>query len=71
MSTTMSQPNKPQSLLTNPTTESLLFAAEREEDLLEMINAAASMDWSEEAKRAIDVIGEAMTLVCYTYDADF
>lgn len=39
--------------------------------MLEMTNAAALIDLSEEAKRAIEVLSETMNLVCYIYYADF
>lgn len=49
----------------------MLTALEKEEDTFKMSDAAASMDFLEEAKRAMRVLGEEMTSVCYINDADF
>lgn len=56
---------------TSPTRLPLLTASEKEENLLEMTNAAALMNMSEEAKRAMELLGEAMISVCFKYDANF
>lgn len=43
---------------------------EKKEDALELTNAVASMDSSEESNRAMSVLGKAMYSVCYMYDTD-
>lgn len=46
-------------------------ATEKEEDVLPMPDAAASIDLSETAKRALDVLSEAINSDFYIYSADF
>lgn len=43
----------------------------KKEDIFEMTDYTASTDMSEEAKRTMAVLNEAMNSVCYTYDTDF
>lgn len=55
----------------NPARLPLLTAPYIEKDVLKMTSAAASMDVSEEARIAMDVLSEEMNCVCYVRDADF
>lgn len=48
----------------------LLTAQEKEADMLKMTDAAASMDFWEEGKRATEVMSKAMKAACFLYDAD-
>lgn len=43
----------------------------KEEDVLKTADIAASMDLSEDAKQAMEVLDEPMNSVYYMYDADF
>lgn len=59
------------SFLTNYAKVPLLSSSEKEDDLLMMTDAAASMDLSEYARRAMEVLGEVMSSVCDIYDENF
>lgn len=64
------QPNKRQRLLTNPARLPLLTALEKKESITEVTYAAALMNFSEEAKQAMELLNEAMNSVWYIYDDD-
>lgn len=57
-------------MLENLTRVPLLITLKKEEEVLEMIDGAAAMDFPAEAKRAVVVSGHTMNKVCYKYDAD-
>lgn len=67
----LSQLNKPQRFLTNTARLPLLTTPEKEQDVLEMTDAAASMDLPEVAKRTIGLFSEPMTSACYIFDVNF
>lgn len=69
-SMTPSLPNKSQRLVTNPTMLPMLTATEKQFNVLDMADTTAAMDFSEEAKRAMEILRESMNTVCYIYDAD-
>lgn len=68
---TLPQQNKLQGLLTKPVRVLLLSAPAKEEDVLEMTHAAASMDATEEVKRATEVLSEVTNSVYYIYEVVF
>lgn len=68
---TPSQPNKRQLLLTSHARLPFHTALERKEVGLEITDAAASLHLSKKAKRTLKLLGEAINLVYYLYDADF
>lgn len=55
----------------NHTRLPLLDAPEMEESLMRMTTVAVFMNFSEDANRAMEVLIESMTSVCYIYDAKF
>lgn len=68
---TLSEPNQRLRLLTIAAWLLPLFSCENEKDMLEMIDAAVSMDLFKEGEQAMDVSCEVMNSVCYIYDANF
>lgn len=46
-------------------------ALEKEKHVSEITNAAALIDLSEEVKRAMEMLSEAMSSLCYMHNADF
>lgn len=52
-----------------PATLPFLTAAEKQEDVLMMNEAAALMDLSEKAKRAMESLGKAMNSACHIENA--
>lgn len=67
---TLLQSNTQNFLLKSPAKVQLLTALEKVKDQLGMTSAAASMDMSKEAKGTMEVLSEALILVCYIYDED-
>lgn len=68
---TLSQRSKGQRLLMNPARLLLIAEMEKQEELWERTDEAASIYLSEEAMRAIAVCSKAMNAVFYIYEADF
>lgn len=63
--------NKLTAFLANNAAVSLLFAPERERDVLKSTDAAALTDSFKGTKRVTEVLIEAMKSASYIYDADF
>lgn len=57
--------------MTNSARRGLFTAQERQGDVSEKVDAAVSMEFSVEAKRAIEVLAEAMYSICYIYDDNY
>lgn len=66
-----SQSNKRQLLLTDPASLSLRTLLIKKEDWLEMTNAAAPIELSEEPRLSVCVLKEVMNAVYYIYDTQF
>lgn len=60
---TLSQPKKRKRLFKNPAKMPIRTALEKDEDVFEITDAAASMDLSEKTKRAMELLRGAMKLV--------
>lgn len=58
------QPNKRHPLLTSPERLTLLTVPEKEGNVLEETAAAALIELSEEMKRGMEALSEAIKLVC-------
>lgn len=70
ISMTILQPNVRQNLLTSPASMPLLTAPDKRMNVLEMTEAAASDGLWKEVKRAMYLLTEAMSTVCYICNAD-
>lgn len=67
----LSQMNRRQHLPTDSAGVLFRNALEKEENVLKMTDAAATMDLSEEMRRALELFSVAIRSVCFKYDADF
>lgn len=61
---TLLQPKRQQRLLRSPAWLLVLAATEKEKHVLEITYSAGSVDLSEEAKRAMEGLSEAMSSAC-------
>lgn len=68
---TLSQSNRLQRLFASSAGRLLLTAPEKQKAVLEITDAAASMDFSKETRQTTEVPSEAMNWACYTCDACF